>query len=136
MAILFVSPQKTQRMLMLIVISLLIVFLVGFSLTIFWPQFSFGNQDPLLNPTAYQAPDIQIDFRAVDSNQFKNLEVFSEVQIEFNYIAKDENDKQIIGVIMATNKDNAQIILEQMGLKASSLEEKNLGRNEPFSPYY
>jgi len=135
MAILFVSPKIRQRMFIRIIVAMTIVLLFVIFLIIFPPQF-ISNRYKNYSNGANVTPDLKINFEIVDSKQFKNLQLFSESQIEFSYIAKDKNGKQIIGIVLAANRNVAKMVVEQMNLTVLSLEEKNIGRSEPFSPYY
>ena len=135
MAIVFTSPKRRRRIFFRIIIISLIFLLFMIFLTIFPPQLKDETQD--VSPKGVSdSSSIKINFDVVDSSQFKNLDLFSDVQIKFNYVASDQNGRQVIGSILAVNKDSAKIILEETGLNVSILEESDIGRNEPFAPYY
>ena len=135
MAIVFISPKRRQRIFFRGILAFLILLLFIISLIIFPSQFKNETQD-IPTKVVFDTPGVVINFESIDSDQVKNLEPFLGVQIEFNYIAQDKDDKQVVGKISATTKDDAKILLEGMGFKVSSLQESNIGRNEPFIPYY
>jgi len=112
---------------------MLILFIIPF--IIFLPWFNNESKSVFLQETF--KPDIKINFNTIDSDQIKNLELFSEAGKEFTYIANDKNGKQVMGKISAISKNEVQTFLEKMGFKVSSIEETSIiiGRKEPFVPY-
>lgn len=135
MAIVFVSPKKTQRTLFITSWSLFILALLSISVILILPE--IRNQ---LNVTPtkgdFTMPDIKINFDVVDSDRVKNLEPFSNIQTQFDYVATDQAGSQTQGVISAISKDEAKSILADRGLQAVSLQEVGLGRSDPFVSYY
>lgn len=71
-----------------------------------------------------------------NSDQFKNLQPFTEMEIRYNYKAVTKDNKQVIGVISAVSSDQASEMLLSMGLTASEIKEVEIGRDNPFVPYY
>ncbi|KKP42231.1 MAG: hypothetical protein UR31_C0017G0010 [Parcubacteria group bacterium GW2011_GWA2_33_14] len=134
MAIVFISPKKRQRMFLLLITALLILSLIIMSFVTFFPEIKNKFQNVSTEGIS-QIPDVKINFSIIDSPAVENLELFQELQIEFSYIAQDENDNQVIGKIISSSKDGAKKTLEERGLKVSVLEEANLGRNNPFVSY-
>lgn len=132
MVILFNQPHQSRSALIVAVVLVLVIALVGIYVAILPPAFLTA-----INPVPAPAQsNLSINFDAIDSGAFKDLEVFSEAQIEFAYIATDASGQKITGSIMASTKEIAKSMVEQMGFKVSSIEEKNIGRSEPFQPYY
>ncbi len=134
MAILFTSPKRNQQIMIRVSLVVLIILLLGVTVIL------LPSQSLVIISSTSIAPNntatVKINFEVLDSNQFKNLEPFSGTQTEFSYIATDKDGKKIVGSMVAETKDAVKKILEQMEFKVSSIEEKNIGRLEPFSPYY
>jgi len=78
---------------------------------------------------------VNIDFKVLDSAQFKNLEPFLELKPEFYYEARARNGKVIQGKISADSPDAANKILSDSGLTVTKLTEVTGGRDNPFIPY-
>lgn len=135
MAILFTSPKKRRRIFLWSITLLLILLLFMISLIIFPPQFRNELQSTVPEGV-FDMLNTKINFNIMDSNQVKNLDPFEDVETEFTYIAQDKDGKQITGRISAVSKIKAESILEEMGFKVFSLQESDIGRNEPFIPYY
>ena len=76
---------------------------------------------------------IKIDSDLLDSQQVNTLEDFENVKMIFNYVAKDQNGRQLSGQIEATTKDQAQQMLEVRGFNVLTLQEQVIGRPNPFS---
>lgn len=135
MAILFTLKKRKEKVFLWSVIILLALALFSISLFVFPPQV----ENALLNSEkeVSDRSDIKIDLSIIDLEQVKNLEPFLDnAETEFNFIAKDKNGKQMTGNILAPNKDEAIRILKEKGFDVSSIKESNLGKNEPFVPYY
>ncbi len=110
------------------------LFLIIISSVFLLPEFlnkskNTALQVPLNNSRALLNLDI------VDSDKVKNLEPFTQLEVEFAYVVTDKNGQQITGNISAASKDDARTLLEASGFKASSLKEMNLGNSDPFIPY-
>ena len=135
MAIIFISPKKKQKIFIWLISIALILFLVTILFIIFSPGFknetaSIPIQDVLYNPSA------RINFDIMDSSLVKNLDLFEGMQTEFDYAAQDQNGNNAGGKVLALNQEDAKSILEKMGLKVLTLKESNIGRSDPFVPYY
>ncbi len=132
MAIVFTSPnQQRQTMARVMVVIIIMIILGGIGVVV---SFELNGSTAVVAPVANNS--LKINFDIIESDQFKNLESFSGTQTEFTYIATDKNGKKIVGSMVAKTKDDVRKILEQMEFKISSIEEKGIGRSEPFSPYY
>lgn len=98
--------------------------------------FQFKNQrQNIPAPEVFFEAGSKIDLNILNSDQVKSLKTFSGIEKEFNYTAQDEKGRQIIGKVLAVSKDEAEKVLEGMGLQVSELEEASIGRSEPFIPY-
>ena len=71
-----------------------------------------------------------------DSDQFKDLQPFTQMQIQYSYRASDKNGKQQNGFITASSLQEARAMLVAMDLSVSELKEAEIGRDNPFTPYY
>ncbi|OGZ63771.1 MAG: hypothetical protein A3A98_00570 [Candidatus Staskawiczbacteria bacterium RIFCSPLOWO2_01_FULL_40_39] len=139
MAIVFVSPRKVQKMFFGGIITLIALLLFAISLLVLLPELRNKLNDiPANIPVRgdFNGPDLKINFRAIDSDEVKNLEPFGAMEGNFSYIAEDENGRQITGKISAASREDAEKNLAAMGLTIQSIEEITIGRNEPFVPYY
>ena len=134
MAILFVSPKKRQRAFLRAMIVILIGSVFVVALLIFPPTTKNSSGDSLAQQPG--GSGLQIDFAVVDSDQVKNLRPFDAIGLEFSYVAKNKNGKQVAGTISASNEADAKKLLEGMGLAIVSLKQTYMGRNNPFIPYY
>ncbi|MDO8530203.1 MAG: hypothetical protein Q7S10_02245 [bacterium] len=136
MAIIFVSPKRKQKAFTWSITAALILFLFIISLMIFPPQF----KNKLLNISSQEGavviPTVKIDFTTINSERVQGLEPFELVETEFDYIGEDQAGQKISGKISAQSLQLAKEALEATGLKVLSLTEANIGRNEPFIPYY
>ena len=135
-AIIFVSPKRKQKAFTWGITAVLILFLFIISLMVFPPQF----KNKLLNISSQEGvvviPTVKIDFATINSARVKSLAPFELVETEFDYIGEDQALQKISGKISAKSLELARAALESTGLKVLSLTEANIGRNEPFIPYY
>ena len=131
MAVVFISPKKRQRTFLMGIVAIFAVFILFVALMVF-----FSQPKPVSSELAFNKPKVKIDFSVFDLEQFKNLESFVDMKSEFHYIATTEKDKRIEGFVSASSLDEAKQILEGMNLKISKLEEAEVGRENPFIPYY
>jgi len=131
MAVVFISPKQRQKTFIAIIVILLVLFLVVLSLRVF-------SSKPREVPSAivFNKAKTVIDMKIFNSDQFKNLQPFTEMEIRYNYKAVTKDNKQVIGVISAVSSDQASEMLLSMGLTASEIKEVEIGRDNPFVPYY
>ena len=72
-----------------------------------------------------------------DSDQFKNLQPFPEMEMQYSYKAVTQRQQTETGFISAVSIDQAKTILESEGLNSYlRLKEAQIGRDNPFTPYY
>ena len=112
----------------------LLCVLVFVALVILLPELK-NSLDTLPTGRVFAMPDIKINFSTLDSDQIKSLELFKNTETEFTYVAEDGLGKQVTDKISAPTKEDAQKILEELGLKVLSMGEANIGRRQPFTPY-
>lgn len=84
----------------------------------------------------FNKPKINVDMKIFDSEQFKSLQPFGEIELQFSYIAAAEKQKPVTGFISAASLEQARLILADMGLKITEIKEVGIGRENPFTPYY
>lgn len=84
----------------------------------------------------FNKPKIKIDMNVFDSEQFKNLKSFTQVQTVYSYsgVAADNSIKT--GTISAVSEDQARTKIEDQGVSIIELKELQVGRENPFTPYY
>lgn len=134
MAIVFISPQKKQRMFFITIATLFVLILFILSLITFIPKIEDKFKNIPENGDM-SISDIKINFGMVDSEKVKKMELISEVGKEFNYTAQGRDNKKVAGKISATDVNSAQKTLETMGFKVLTIEETAIGRSNPFFPY-
>ncbi len=134
MAILFKQSRRKEKIFLWSVIIVVVLVLFSISLFIFPP---FQNSSLMSKEEIFGQYDAKIDLGLIDSEQVKNLDVFSgAITTEFTFIAKDKNGKQVTGTIAALDKSEATSLLTNKGLDVLSIEESHVIKNNPFSPYY
>ncbi len=132
MAVVFISPKKRQKVFFIGITVGLCVFVIFVSLLVFLAQPKKPEQQLVFNK-----PKVSIDMSLLDSDQFKNLEEFVSMEIQYSYkayLAKVSETKS--GYISAVSVEEAQKALEAMGLTVVEIKEVGPGRNNPFTPYY
>lgn len=135
MAIVFISPKKRQKKFfwLLSITVLLAIFTV--SSIIFLPEIGSMFNIVIVDQPILQGPDIVIQMHVLDTEQVRSLEPFEQLKIEFSYTAKNAEEKEAAGTIMAFDREHAAMLLTSMGLSSLNLTEIRMGRNEPFIPY-
>ncbi|MCX6720936.1 MAG: hypothetical protein NTW11_03985 [Candidatus Staskawiczbacteria bacterium] len=131
MAVVFISPRQRQKMFFLGITAMFLLLLVVISLGVFMSKPSGGSFAVVFN-----RPKVNIDMSVFSTDQFKNLLPLPEMQIQYNYTATDQNKKQKSGFIMSVSIDQAKADLEAIGLVVNDIKEAEIGRTNPFTPYY
>ena len=108
-----------------------LLFLVVISLGVF-----LSKPKEVLPALVFNKPKVNIDMSIFDLDQFKNLQSFPGMEIQYSYKAFTKKNKIETGFISAVSIDQAKTILEGMGLTVSELKEAEIGRDNPFTPYY
>ena len=105
MAVIFISPKQRQKMFFLGITAVFLLFLTAVSLIVFLSK-------PKEVPPAlvFNKPKVNIDMKIFDSEQFKNLQLFPEVKIQYSYKANTKDNKLRTGFIYAASTDKAKII--------------------------
>ncbi len=81
MAIIFVSPKRRQRIIMLSLIALLAVSVAGIGVFAFWPEIKSVVLGISPEEQVAAMPGVKINFSVVDSQKVKNLELFTPLQV-------------------------------------------------------
>jgi hypothetical protein len=131
MAVVFISPKQRQRMFFIGITVVFLLVLVTIALLVFLSQ-----PESVAPEMVFNKPNIAIDFRVLDSDQFKKLESFEEMQIQFSYIATTDKGEIKTGTVEASTKEIAQKTLEAQGYMVTQIQEVEVGRVNPFVPYY
>lgn len=118
-------------MFFIIITAIFAVFLIVVSLIVF-----LSKPKEVLPIMVFNKPKITIDMKVFELNQFKNLQRFTPMQIQFSYTAKTSDNKPQTGFISAASEEQAREILEGMDLTVSNIKETATGRDNPFIPYY
>jgi predicted tellurium resistance membrane protein TerC len=131
MAVVFISPKQRQKVFFMGITIAFLLFLIIISLTVFLS----GPKDvsPVL---VFNKPKVNIDMSVFDSEQFKNLQPFDQMQIQYAYKATTKDKKQVSDFVSADSEEHAKTILEGMGLTVTDLKPVEIGRDNPFTPYY
>ena len=132
MAILLTSAKRGQKNFILVISTILVIALTAIMVVVFLPEVRSGFTVVPSQEFSYLS-GIKIDSDLLDSQQVIALENFENVKMIFNYVAKDQNGRQLSGQIEATTKNQAQQILGAMGLNVLTLQEQAIGRLNPFS---
>lgn len=131
MAIVFISPKKKQRMFLAGSVAVLILFLITVALIVFLSQPSQEKVQLVFNK-----PKVNINFSMLESEEFKILEPFSKMELQFRYEARDEDGNPVAGLISAVSEKEAREILKLLKLDVFKVEEVGIGRENPFTPYF
>lgn len=131
MAVVFISPKEKQKLFFVGITVLLILFLASVFLGIFVLE---PKEESL--GLVFNRPKVNINMEIFDSDIFKNLKSFSQMEIQYQYKAKDQQGAIIEGFIVASSLSNAMRILEGAGLSGLSVKELEVGRENPFAPYF
>lgn len=131
MAVVFISPKQRQKVFFIGITVIFLLFLLIISLGV------FSSKPKEVSPVlVFNKPKVSIDMSIFDSDQFKNLQPFTQMQTQYSYIAVDKDNKPVTGSISAVSQDEAKTILEGMGLTVSEIKQVEIGRDNPFIPYY
>lgn len=135
MAVVFISPKERQKVFFLGITIGFAVIVIFVSLLVFLagPK----KVEPVL---VFNKPKVNIDMHIFDTDQFKNLYPFSDILVQYEYIALTEDGKEITGFISAASEEDARKLLEEVlgeaGMTISDIKEAEIGRDNPFVPYY
>lgn len=106
------------------------LFLAGIA---FWVLLSQPKPPPA--ELVFNKPKISINMDVFDSEEFKNLQPFTELRMQFQYKANTTEGEQVSGFVQAVSAKEAREILAEAGMVVLELEESGIGRENPFTPY-
>ena len=130
MAVIFISPQKRQREFFIAITIFFALILILISTWAFLSQPSGPETEFVLNK-----PKINVNFQVLESDQFKNLEPFEMIPLQFSYTAVTSWNKTVTGLISAVSQEEARALLQESGYQVRDLKEVGTGRDNPFEPY-
>lgn len=131
MAVVFISPKQRQKMFFLGITAVFALFLAFVALGVF-----LSEPEESQSPLVFNKPKVNINFKILDSEEFKKLEPFSKIELQFVYTATDDDGVETQGFISAASLNDAIEDLEAMNLTIINLQEVKSGRENPFEPYY
>jgi len=131
MAVVFISPKQKQKTFFLLITALFVLILSIISLTVF-----LSKPQEIEFPFFMNKPKVNIDMSVFDSTQFKDLRDMPLPNIQYSYVALDRYRRQKTGFIYSVSIDEARKYLEAQGLLVTQLKEVEVGRDNPFVPYY
>jgi len=131
MAVVFISPKQRQRTFFMGITITLLLFLAVISFTVI-----LSGPKEISQVLVFNKPKINIDMSIFSSDQFRNLQPFPEMQTQFSYKAIGKDKKVKSGFISAVSITQARADLESKGLTVTELKEVEIGRDNPFVPYY
>ena len=132
MAVVFISPRQRQKMFLRGIILIFALFIVLISFLVF-----LSKPKPVSPTLVFNKPKVNIDMKVFDTDEFKDLQAFSQMQIQFTYTGFNKLNKSVKGFISAISEEDARSILEASGIiTISTIKEAEVGRDDPFKPYY
>ena len=131
MAVVFISPKKRQRTFFVVITLGFLILLASISLGVF-----LSKPKEVSSVVVFNKSKINIDMSIFDSEKFKNLKAVPEMLSQYNYKAVSKNGKVENGFISAISEADATKALNGLGLSVNSLQKSEIGRENPFSPYY
>ena len=131
MAVVFISPKQRQKMFFMGITAVFLLILIVISLGVFLSKPK--EVSPVL---VFNKPKVNIDMNVFESEQFKNLQPFTEMKVQYSYKALTKDNKFQSGFISAASKDQARALLVGNGLNVTDIQEIQIGRSNPFTPYY
>jgi hypothetical protein len=131
MAIVFISPQRRQRVLIFAVIGFFLLAMVIIALAVYLAKPRVARPEEY-----FTAPAIRINWGVLKSDQVTNLEAVPAIKKEFQFNAKAPNGTTKTGIVSASSEEEATQALKNLNLTSIVLSELKPGRQNPFSPYY
>lgn len=130
MAVVFISPRKKQKTFLMAIAVCLVIFMIFISL---WAFLSEPKASEV--KITFNKPKVSINLGILDQEQFKNLDAFEKMPLQFRYSATTKKNKTVTGFISAVSKEEAIKALEDSGYSVGDIQEANIGRENPFLPY-
>jgi hypothetical protein len=130
MAVVFISPKQRQNMFFTGITVVVGLFLIVVASVVFFSQPKEVAQELVFNK-----PKVSINFEVLDSEQFKDLQSFSGMQMQFTYKATTKDGKDKEGYISAESIEKAEAMLTELGYTVTQIKEAATGRDNPFVDY-
>jgi hypothetical protein len=131
MAVIFISPKKRQKLFLLIIVALFLLLVSVVFLLVFLSKPQERNEMFVFNSSK-----VYIDMNVFDSEQLKNMEPVNPMEKEFSYTVVSKDGKQKTGFITAPSAEEVEKFLKAQNYKVGNIVEVQLGRENPFTPYY
>lgn len=131
MAVVFISPKQRQKMFFVGITIMFLLFVILISLGVL-----FAKPKPVSPLIVFNKAKVNLNMSILDTDQFKNLQPFSQMEPQYSYKATTKANKPKNGFITATSPDQARTILQDMGLTVADIQVVQPGRDNPFIPYY
>ncbi len=131
MAVVFISPKQRQKNFLMAIAGGLLLFLVFAFVGIF-----FTEPNPTQETLVFNKAKVDINMSVFNSERFKNLVPFTQMENQYSYVATNADGKQESGSISASSEPMAITKLQSAGLKVVKIEKIEIGRENPFAPYY
>jgi len=135
MAVVFISPKQRQKMFIVGITSALGLLLAIIAVIVFFSQPS----NEVSQQITFNKPKVSINFNVLESDEFKSLQEFKEMETRYSYTAKIKNQngesETIQGYVTANSKDEAEKKLQDLGYTIEELKEAEMGRENPFKDY-
>ncbi len=130
MAIVFISPKRSQTVLISAIIGIVSLGLIIILLVVF-----LSKPQSIAPERVFKPKEVKINFDILKSQRLKELSLFpTEIKKEFNYIAETEDGIDRSGKILAVSESEAEILLEETGLENIEIKKTEIGRKNPFVP--
>ncbi len=131
MAVVFISPKQRQKMFFMGISGIALLFMGAVAIGVF-----FAPEKQVDQSVVFNEPKISVNTKIFDSDKFKNLVPFSDMEFQYSYTGVDANKKPFSGYISATSPDEAASKLTSQGYSNLNINQVQLGRDNPFAPYY
>ena len=131
MAVVFISPKQRQNVFFIGITVAFILFLI-----IVFSGVFLAKPAELSGTLVFNKPKINIDMAVFSTDQFNDLQSFSELKTQYSYEAVNSSRKFVKGFLSASSKEEAKSILEGNGLTVQKIEEAQVGRDNPFVTFY
>lgn len=131
MAIVFISPKQRQKQFFIGITIAFVLFLLIITSLVF-----LAKPKAVAPELVFNRPKIDINLQILDSELVKNLEPVVQMDLQFRYSATTNKGVKTSGIITAVSKEEAMKILQAMQLSSIVIKKANIGRENPFTPYY
>lgn len=95
----------------------------------------FSQPKEVPQEMVFNKPKVTIDFSVLNLEEFTRLVLFREMENRYTYIAT-VNDQEITGFVTGVTIEEARKKLEDLGYTVRELRESEIGRPNPFEPYW